>query len=55
MCEDEDDWTRLKTALDLGTVRRGGYKAGSAFDATGTERVVKAARFLKLLGGKRKC
>ena len=55
MCEDEDDWTRLKTALDLGTVRRGGYKAGSAFDATGTERVVKASRLLKLLGGKRKC
>ena len=55
MCEDEDDWTRLKTALDLGTVRRGGYKAGSAFDATGTERVVKASRLLKILGGKRKC
>lgn len=54
MCEDEDDWTRLKTALDLSTVRRGGYKAGSAFDATGTERVVKASRLLKLLGGKRK-
>lgn len=55
LCEDEDDWTRLKKALDLGTVRRGGYKAGSAFDATGTERVVKASRVLKILAGKRKC
>jgi hypothetical protein len=54
MCEDEDDWTRLKTALDLSTVRRGGYKAGSPFDATGTERVIKASRLLKLLRGKRK-
>jgi hypothetical protein len=54
MCEDEDDWTQLKTALDLSTVRRGGYKAESAFDATGTERVVKASRLLKLLRGKRK-
>jgi hypothetical protein len=55
MCDDDDDFTRLKTALDLGTVRRGGYKAGSAFDATGIERVVKASRLLKFLGGRRKC
>jgi hypothetical protein len=49
MCEDEDDWTRLKAALELRTVRRGGYKPGSPFDATGTERVVKASRLLDLL------
>lgn len=49
MCEDEDDWTRLKTTLELRTVRRGGYKPGSPFDATGTERVVKASRLLELL------
>jgi len=53
MCEDEDDWTRLKATLELRTVRRGGYKAGSPFDATGTERVVRASRLLELLEAER--
>jgi hypothetical protein len=51
MCEGEEDWERLREALDLRTVRRGGYKAGSPFDANGTERVVRARRLLKILEG----
>jgi hypothetical protein len=49
MCDGEEDWSQLRSALALRTVRRGGYKTGSTFDATGTERVVKASRLLKLL------
>jgi len=49
MCDDEDEWTRLKIALDLKAVRRGGYKTGSEFDDVGTQRVVKAARLLARL------
>lgn len=48
-CEDEDEWDRIKAQLTLGTVRRGGYKAGSPFDATSIERVIPARRLLKLL------
>jgi len=51
MCEGEEDWERLREALDLRTVRRGGYRAGSPFDANGTERVVRARRLLKILEG----
>jgi hypothetical protein len=42
-----DEFERLKVALGLGVVRRGGYKHGSPFDATGTQRVVPASEFLK--------
>jgi hypothetical protein len=49
MCESDEEFVNLKAALSLRSVRRGGYKPGSAFDATGTERVVKARRLLKLL------
>ena len=49
VCEADEEWTKLRESLGLRAVRRGGYKPGSAFDATGTERVVKARRVLKLL------
>lgn len=40
MCEDADEWERLKVLLGLKPVRRGGYKEGSPFDHVGTQRVV---------------
>lgn len=49
VCDDEGDWDEIKAKLTLATVRRGGYKAGSSFDATGIERVIPAGRLLKLL------
>jgi hypothetical protein len=49
MCADLDEWERLKMALSLTPVRRGGYKKGSQFDDVGTQRVVKAADVLPLL------
>jgi len=49
MCETEEEWDQLRVALNLKEVRRGGYRKGSQFDAIGTERVVRAERFLKLL------
>lgn len=51
MCNDADEWERLKVALSLTPVRRGGYKKGSAFDAVGTQRVVMAADVLPMLEG----
>ncbi len=48
MCEGDQDWMELKSALGLRSVRRGGYRSGSPFDAVGTERVLKARRVLKL-------
>jgi hypothetical protein len=53
MCDSDEEWSRLKVALDLRTVRRGGYKKGSAFDATSTNRVVRASVLLKKLVGKK--
>jgi hypothetical protein len=49
MCEDAAEWERVRAALRMGLVRRGGYKVGSQFDAPGPERVVKASRLLELL------
>ena len=49
MCDDLDEWERLKVALSLTPVRRGGYKQGSEFDDVGTQRVVKAADVLRLI------
>ena len=49
MAANPEEWTALKARLGLRTVRRGGYKPGSAFDAEGTDRVVKAAKLFKLL------
>jgi hypothetical protein len=50
MCKDADEWEALKVALNLTPVRRGGYKKGSAFDAVGTQRVVKAGDLLARIG-----
>lgn len=49
MCEDPDEFERLKKALALKIVRRGGYKVGSQLDAPGVERVVHAKKLLELL------
>ena len=49
MCDDLDEWERLKVALSLTPVRRGGYKQGSEFDDVGTQRVVRAADLLRLI------
>ena len=49
MCADLDEWERLKVALSLTPVRRGGYKRGSVLDDISTQRVVTAAAVLKLL------
>jgi hypothetical protein len=49
MCADLDEWDRLKVALNLTPVRRGGYKKGSPFDDVGTQRIVKAADVLRLI------
>lgn len=49
MCADEDEWERLKVALDLQPVRRGGYRQDSPFDAIGTERVIHASRLFEIL------
>jgi hypothetical protein len=43
MCADQAEWERLKVALQLTPVRRGGYRKGSPVDDVGTQRVVKAA------------
>lgn len=47
MANDAEEWERLKVALDLQPVRRGGYRPGSTFDHVGTQRVVRAADLLK--------
>lgn len=49
MCADLDEWERLKVALSLTPVRRGGYKRGSPLDDVGTQRVVPAAALLALI------
>lgn len=48
VCDTEDEFEAIRTVLKLQMVRRGGYKPGSAFDATGIERVIPAPRFLTL-------
>lgn len=50
VCDEENsEWGELQLKLNLQPVRRGGYKKGSAFDTVGTQRVVLASEFLKLL------
>ena len=49
MCADLAEWERLKVALNLTPVRRGGYRKGSPLDDVGTQRVVKAADVLPRL------
>jgi len=54
LCADDDgqEWDEVREALGLKMVRRGGYKKGSAFDATGVERVIPARRILEAIQGK---
>jgi hypothetical protein len=49
MCADLGEWERLKVALKLTPVRRGGYRKGSPLDDVGTQRVVKAADLLGMI------
>ncbi len=49
MCANLDEWDRLKVALRLAPVRRGGYKRGTIQDKSGTQRVVHAADVLRLV------
>lgn len=48
MCESAEEWQNLREIFNLQQVRRGGYKAGSPLDATGTQRVVHAKTLLEL-------
>jgi ParB-like chromosome segregation protein Spo0J len=49
VCAGVDEWERLKVALNLTPVRRGGYKKGSPLDDVGTQRVVRASDFLAMI------
>jgi hypothetical protein len=49
MCADPAEWERLKVALSLTPVRRGGYRKGSPLDDVGTQRVVRAADLLAMI------
>jgi ParB family chromosome partitioning protein len=44
LAKDNDEWDEMVDYFKLKKVRRGGYKAGSAFDSIGTERVLKFER-----------
>jgi len=44
LAKDIDEWDEMVQYFQLKKVRRGGYKAGSAFDSIGTERVLKFER-----------
>lgn len=49
-CASEEEWERLKVALGLKQVMRGGWKPGSEFGAaSGTQRVVPASHLFTLL------
>ena len=50
VAEAGEEWDDLRAALDLPMVRRGGYKAGSAFDAVAVQRVIRAADLLARIG-----
>lgn len=49
VCENDSEFEELRILLNLRTVRRGGYPPGDMYDATGTQRVVKARTLLTLL------
>lgn len=53
MCKEDggEEFEKLKELLNLQPVRRGGYKYGSAFDVTGTQRVIHAQTFIELMEG----
>ena len=48
MCADAGEFQELRQIFNLQQVRRGGYRAGSPLDATGTQRVVHAKTLLEL-------
>ena len=50
VCDDSQDWDRLRKFFDLQYVRRGGYKKGSVFDDMGIQRVIKADDFFRRVG-----
>jgi hypothetical protein len=50
VANDLEEWGRLRDALDLPLVRRGGYKPGSPFDAVSVKRVLTAKELLAKLG-----
>jgi hypothetical protein len=55
MCEDEDEFSKLRQIFSLEMVRRGGYKAGSPMDHKGIERVIRAKRLIEIFkNGKRR-
>ena len=49
MCDSLEEFEKLREVFDLGLVRKGGYKAGSPFDQTGTQRVITAGRLFEVL------
>lgn len=49
VCDNAEEWDGIRSKLDMGRARRGGYKRGSDFDSEGEERVVDAARVLERL------
>ena len=51
MCDGEEEWERLKRALALEPVRKGGYKRGSPFDTVAMQRVVPAKKLFDLMEG----
>lgn len=55
MCDDEDEFSKLRQIFSLEMVRRGGYKAGSPMDHKGVERVIRAKRLIEIFkNGKRR-
>lgn len=53
VCDSEQDHEYLRELLGLKMVRRGGYKAGSPFDATSLERVVMVNRLRRVVDADR--
>jgi hypothetical protein len=49
MCSNAEEFYKLREVFNLQEVRRGGYKAGSAFDATGIQRVINAHKLFEVL------
>lgn len=49
VCSDHDEWEQLKMVLGLTPVRRGGYREGSPFESVGTQRVVRAEDFFRII------
>ena len=49
MCENGEEFEKLREIFNLQEVRRGGYRAGSPFDATGVQRVIHADKMLEVL------